>query len=114
MKKKNYNRYFRFLKNDTVIDEVSTNDFKPFKAKLPLAPSNSLAITDPVYYGFLSRARAMEMAKAGALEYMETLINKGSSGMEALLKYREDHYEDLNENLTYANIEAIKNQNTPS
>jgi hypothetical protein len=114
MKKNNYSRYFRFLKNDTVIDEISTNDFKPFKAKLPIAPSYSLVIKDPLYYGFLSRAKAMEMAKAGALEYMDTLISKGRSGMEALLKYRDDHYEDLNENLTYANIEAIKIKNTPS
>jgi len=114
MKKNNYSRYFRFLKNDTVIDEISTNDFKPFKAKPPKTPSYSLIIKDPLYYGFLNRARAMEMAKAGALEYMDTLIDKGRSGIEALLKYRDDHYEDLNENLTYANIEAIKNQNIPS
>ena len=114
MKKNNYSRYFRFLKNDTMVNEVSTNDFKPFKAKSSITTAYSLVVKAPLYYGFLSRARAMEMAKAGALEYMESLIDKGRSGMDALLKYRDDHYEDLNENLTYANIEAIKNQNTPS
>jgi len=114
MKKNNYSRYFRFLKYDTVVNEISTNDFKRFKAKLPIAPTYSLVIKDPLYYGFLSRTRAMEMAKAGALEYMETLIDKGREGMAELLKYRNDHYDDLNETLTYANIEAIKNQNTLS
>nr|MCS3813027.1 hypothetical protein [Mucilaginibacter sp. X4EP1] len=56
----------------------------------------------------------MEMAKAGVLKYIETLIDRGRSGMATLLKYRIDHYEDLNKNLTYVNIEAIKNQNTLS
>ena len=115
MKKNNYSRYFRFLKNDTVVNEISTNDFRPLAKLRPIAAATySLVIKEPFYYGFLSRTRAMEMAKAGALEYIETLIDKGKSGMAALLKYRSDHYEDINENLTYANIEAIKNQNTQS
>lgn len=115
MKKNNYSRYFRFLKNGTTISEISTNDFRPFVKFQPNAATTySLVIKEPFYYGFLSRTRAMEMAKAGALEYMETLVDKGRAGMEALLKYRDDHYEDLNQNLTYENIEAIKNQKTPS
>jgi hypothetical protein len=115
MKKNNYTRYFRFLKNDTAINDVSTNDFKsPVKFQHIAATTYFLITKAPFYYGFLSRTRAMEMAKAGALEYMETLIDQGRSGMDALLKYRDDHYEDLNETLTYAHIEAIKNQNIPS
>jgi len=115
MKKNNYSRYYRFLRNDTAVSQVSTNDFRPFiKFQPNAATTYSLVINEPFYYGFLSRTRAMEMAKAGALEYMETLLDKGRSGMEALLKYREDHYEDLNQNLTYDNIQAIKNQKIPS
>jgi hypothetical protein len=74
----------------------------------------TLPINEPQYYGYLSRTRAMEMAKAGALEYMEILIDGGRAGRATLLKYRSDHYEDLNETLTYDNIEAIKNQTTLS
>jgi hypothetical protein len=115
MKKNSYSRYFRFLKNDTVINEISTNDFKPHVKFEPIAATTySLVINYPLYYGYLSRTRAMEMAKAGALKYIETLIDRGRSGMATLLKYRTDHYEDLNKNLTYTNIEAIKNQNTLS
>jgi hypothetical protein len=113
MKKSNYCRYFSFLKYDTTVNEISTNDFKPFlKPRIMhsvVATTYSLLTKDPLYYGFLSRARAMEMAKAGALEYMEILMEKGTAGKQMLLKYRIDHYDDLNQNLTYAKIEAIKN-----
>jgi hypothetical protein len=126
MKKINYSRYFRFTKFDTVVTEISTNDFKPLKIRpfkknwlignarvilRPIADTKySLIASELQIYAYRSRTRAMEMAKAGALEYMETLIEKGREGMAALLKYRNDHYEDLNQNLTYANIEAIKTQ----
>jgi len=58
-KKNNYSRNFRFLKYDTVVNEISTNDFKPFKAKPLIASAFSLVIKAPLYYGFLSRARAI-------------------------------------------------------
>jgi len=42
---------------------------------------------------------------------METLIDKNGASIAALLKYRNEHYEYLNQNITYTNIEAIKKQN---
>lgn len=116
MTQHNYSRYFRVFRNDTTVTEISTNDFRPSQLKSVHQGQVTFSLPDDgqFFYGYLTREKAMEMAKAGALQYMETLIEMGKSGMAALLKYRSDHYEDLNENLTYANIEAIKNQNTLS
>ena len=67
---------------------------------------------DAMFTGYADKAHAMEMAKAGALKYIDVLISEGSKGIEKLKQYREDHYEDLNTNLLDANIrkaEIIKN-----
>ncbi|WP_208394820.1 hypothetical protein [Mucilaginibacter gilvus] len=54
------------------------------------------------------RSEAKEMAKAGALKYIDELIGQGESGLGTVLQYRMYHYEDLNINLIYSNIENVK------
>jgi hypothetical protein len=61
-----------------------------------------------MFHGFLSRIRAMEYAKAGALKYISKLIDDGERGYDLLIKYREAHYEDLNINLTDKNIRKLE------
>lgn len=53
---------------------------------------------------------ALEKAKAGALAHIDSLISQGEAGLPELLQYRMDHYEDLNVNLTAANISRIAQQ----
>jgi hypothetical protein len=125
MEQQNYIRYFRVFKHDTVITEISTNDFRP----PTLRPSGKDwlvgntttvlgAIADISYalpplgvlfFGYKTRAKAMEGAKAGALAYINLLIAMGEAGEQTLLQYRMDHYEDLNINLVEANIYEVKN-----
>jgi hypothetical protein len=118
-KKKPYFKFYKVLKNDTTVSEVSTNDFKSFEAaylKIKTAcglhstqsPTFSLRNDDGMFYGFLFRVSAMEHAKAGALGYIGKLIEEGEKSNELLLKYREDHYDDLNFNLTDRNIKNIE------
>ncbi len=125
MKQHNYTRYFRVFKRDTVVTEISTNDLS--RRKLKAAGKNWLlgdtkiilcAIADVAYklpadhalfYGYSTKVKAMEMAKAGALSYINHLIDEGASGTERLLQYRRDHYQDLNINLVEANIHQPEN-----
>jgi hypothetical protein len=118
-KKKPYFKFYKVFKNDTSVSEVSTNDVKPFapsyrkiKSACSLhsaeCPAFSIRNNDGVFYGFLSRVAAMEHAKAGALAYIGKLIGEGEKSRDLLLKYREDHYEDLNFNLTDRNIKNIE------
>ncbi|MDO3628163.1 hypothetical protein [Mucilaginibacter sp. BT774] len=120
MKQRNYIRYFRVFKNDTVVTEVSTNDFQPLKFKpfkkdwligntkdvfCAIASVNySLPIDDALFYGYSTRAKAMEMAKAGALAHINALIVMGKDGELALYEYRFHHYQDLTVSLVEANI----------
>jgi|GEM_PF-576754 hypothetical protein len=126
MNQRNYTRYFRVFKNDTVVTEVSTNDFQPLKLT-PVrkdwligptaevfcaisAVNYALPAIGLLYYGYTTRAKAMEMAKAEALEYIDSLINQGEPGNQTLLQYRMDHYEDLNINLVEENIYKVENE----
>ena len=117
--RKPYFKFYKVLKNDTAVIEVSTNDFKSFEPaylKIKTAcslhsavcPSLSLRNDDGVFFGFLSRIIAMEHAKAGALAYIGKLIEEGEKSRDLLLKYRENHYDDLNYNLTDRNIKNIE------
>lgn len=124
MAKNNYVSYFRVFKNDTVVAEISTNDFKrlklrPVKENWLIGDTTdilgtiagvkySLLVDSPLFYGYTTRSKAMEMAKAGALNYIDKLIAEGAAGEETLLQYRRDHYEDLRINLVYDMIENEK------
>jgi hypothetical protein len=124
MVKNNYTRYFRVFKNDTVVTEISTNDFRRIKLR-PVKEnwligdttevlgtiadvSYALPVNSPLFYGYATRSKAMEMAKAGALNYINKLIEEGAVGEETLLQYRRNHYEDLHINLVYDMIENEK------
>jgi hypothetical protein len=117
--RKPYYKFYRVFKNETSVTEVLTNDFKSFqrtyiKIKIACALHSwqrrafSLPADDAMFCGFTSRIRAMEYAKAGALKYISKLIADGDEGYRLLLKYRENHYEDLNINLTDRNIKEIE------
>ncbi len=124
MVKNNYTRYFRVFKNDTVVTEISTNDFRriklrPVKENWLIGDTTevlgtiagmpyTLPVNSPLFYGYATRSKAMEMAKAGALNYIDKLIDEGAAGEETLLQYRRDHYEDLHINLVYDVIENEK------
>ncbi|MGF7080978.1 hypothetical protein [Mucilaginibacter sp. UYCu711] len=100
-------QYFRVFQNETSITEVFGNE-----SQLPQSETSTTVDTSsPVgnrWKDYSLRSEAMEMAKAGALEYIDELIGQGESGLGALLQYRMDHYEDLNINLIYSNIENVK------
>lgn len=130
MKKNNFMRYFRVFSQDTIITEISTNDFRPLKLKpvkknwligntteiykAIVSVTYALPVGERLFYGYTTRARAMEMAKAGALRHINSLIDLGEDGEKQLLQYRTDHFEDLEVNLVYANIEAERAKTTPS
>jgi hypothetical protein len=107
-------------KNDTAIIKASTNDFKPYQPILrqiktacntncKSAPAFSLPSDEFMFYGFLSQIRAMKHAKKGALKHISKLIDDGEKSYDLLLKYRLDHYEDLNVNLVDRNIRKLEN-----
>lgn len=117
--KKAYFKFYKVLKDDTTVTAVFTNDFKAFELthdKIKVACAQHAAkypafsiITDSTFYcGFLSQIKAMEYAKAGALKYIAKLIDAGEPGYDLLLKYREDHYDDLNFNLTDKHIRQLE------
>ncbi len=124
MKQQNYIRYFRVFKNDTLITEISTNDFRPLKLRasgrhwligatgkvLCTIASVNYALSDSPFYGYKTHLEAMKMAKSGALSYINSLIAMGKPGEKTLLQYRMDHYEDLNINLVQANIYKVENK----
>ncbi len=121
MKQRNYSRYFRVFINDTIVTQVSTNDFhtpnlKPFKGNwlkcetgevfsAIAAVPYTLPTDGTLFYGYSTHAKAMEMAKAGALEHINTLIAMGKDGELALYEYRFHHFQDLTVNLVEANIQ---------
>lgn len=123
MKQQNYIRYFRVFKNETLITEISTNDFRPLKLRasgkrwligntgevLCAISAIDYRLSDSLFYGYRTHIEAMKMAKAGALSHINSLIAMGKQGEQSLLQYRMDHYEDLNINLVEANIYKIEN-----
>jgi hypothetical protein len=130
MKQPNYIRYFRVFKQHTKVTEISTNDF--LRPKLRAVGKNWLigeteiilcAIADAGYrlpadnilfYGYTTKVKAMEMAKAGALKYINSLIAEGAPAKARLHQYRRDHYEDLNITLVEANIYKPENDHKPA
>ena len=117
--RKPYFKFYKVNKNETSVTEVLINDFKPFqpayhaiKIACILHSRQHTAFFLPgdeaMFYGFTCLIKAMEHAKAGALKYISKLIDDGDEGYPLLLKYREDHYEDLNINLTDRNIKEIE------
>jgi len=119
-------KYYRVFKNDTTVTEISANDFKPvarvqFKRVMPIGFPVDVLISIPyfqyslpangaMYYGYLSKVKAMEKAKAGALLYINTMIADVEQGIEKLKAYRMHHYTDLNTNLLDASIRRVEKQ----
>jgi hypothetical protein len=123
MEKPRLNKFYRVFRNDTVVTEVSFNDFRLALNPVAEEPKtgNSVdkvySIPNPTYfllpekemfYGYELKTHAMEMAKAGALKHIASLIAEGSKGFERLYQYRIDHYEDLNVTLRDSNIQRLK------
>lgn len=117
-----YYRFYKVRKNDTAVIAVSVNDLKPFAATYSIIktacllnsasrPAFSLPAGEFIYRGFLSKIKAMKYAKAGALKYLNNLIEEGEKSRDLLLKYRHDHYDDLNFNLTDRNIRNVELRN---
>lgn len=122
MKQNNFIKYYRVYKNGTSVTEVSANDFLPrlLSTKSVLTsgkpvdvlcsiPSQqySLPADGAMYYGYLDKIKAMEMAKAGALTHIEIMIKYVEDGIEKLRQYRYDHYQDLNFTLLEDNIRRL-------
>ncbi|MEP6613279.1 MAG: hypothetical protein ABJA76_15370 [Mucilaginibacter sp.] len=117
--RKPYFKFYKVMKTDTRVTEISTNDFELFtpdyfkikaacRSHSRLHPAFFIAADGPIYCGFLSRFRAMEHAKAGALKYIAKLIDGGEQRYGQLLKYRSEHFDDLNVNLTDGNIQKLE------
>ena len=106
----NYLRYFRVFRNATSVTEISTNDFKRVKLKQANFEHIACSLAEPLFYGYLTQAKAMEMAKAGALKHINALIAMGKDGELALYEYRFHHYQDLTVNLVEANITEIEDE----
>ncbi len=106
MKQQNYTGYFRVYQNDTAITKVSTNDFR--QTKLTHGAHYALPAGEGFYYGYKTLAKAMQMAKTGALAHINLLLGMGKAGEAELLQYRMDHYDDLNNNLIDANIDKAR------
>jgi hypothetical protein len=118
---KPYLKFYKVFKYGTSVIEVLTNDFRDLPATCRVQNThNSVNITHKkdfslpdgshMFYGYISKVRAMEYAKAGALRYISKLIEEGEKSHGLLLKYREAHYDDLNINLTDRNIRKIESE----
>ena len=109
MKHRNYIRYYRVFKDDTTVTEISINNF----LRIRLIPKNNnypefqLSAHGHLYYGYISKAKAMEMAKAGVFQHISLLLALGNEGKQGLLQYRFNHFQDLTVNLVDANIKNI-------
>lgn len=118
MEKPRFNKFYRVFTNDTQVTEISFNDFIPVRTKpkgepsigQPLFPTDTYRLLPEkeMFYGYELKTYAMEMAKAGALKYIASLIVEGPGSIEKLKQYRFDHFEDLNVTLTDANIQRLK------
>ena len=110
MKRNNYSRYFRVFHNDTNVTEISTNDFRCVNLQQANFKHIIYSRHKPLFYGYLTQAKAMEMAKVGALAHINALIAMGKDGELALYEYRFHHYQDLTVNLIEANILEIEDE----
>ncbi|NCD69626.1 hypothetical protein [Mucilaginibacter agri] len=125
MKRNNFTRYYRVYKNSTKVIEVSTNDLRPLKIYAtptkrwagPLLdvlcsiPSYySLPPDNEMYYGYTCKAKAMEMAKAGAMKYIERKIKDIEKGIGQLKQYPLDRNADFNISLLDANVRRLKSK----
>jgi len=125
MKKCYFTTYYRVYKNDTAITEISVNTLKPaivqFKRVMPVGPpidvlctipyfEYSLPPDDKMFYGYLSKALAMERAKRGAIAHINHLIATVELKIKELKQYREDHFDDLNTTLLDAHIRKIEKE----
>ncbi len=117
--KRSYFKFYVVYKNETAVITASANNLKTFEPTLIkikancakhslLKPAFFLPADNQMFYAFLSPIRAMEHAKARALKYINKLIDEGENSLNTLLKYREDHYLDLNINLTDRNIKKLE------
>ncbi|WP_184547185.1 hypothetical protein [Mucilaginibacter sp. FT3.2] len=103
-----YYRYYRVNKNDTALHAFSANDFRPRPTVLTTICDYSLLPGWQGYYQYADIGQAMEKAKSGALNHIEQLITGGEASLPELLQYRMDHYEDLQINLVYSNIQLVE------
>jgi len=110
MIQRNYSRYFRVFHNDTAVTEISTNDWRYVKVHPAKVKPIVYSLPEPLFYGYLTLAKAMEMAKAGALAHINALIAMGRDGELALYEYRFRHYQDLAVGLVEANILKIEEE----
>jgi hypothetical protein len=120
-------KYYRVFKHETAVTEVLTNDFIPvkkfqFKGGQPIDSLRTnrdwqstqfkyeLPKDDMMFYGYISKIKAMEKAKAGALLHINKMIAEITLGIEKLKSYRSDHYQDLNVSLLDGNIRKLEQQ----
>jgi hypothetical protein len=110
-------KFYKVYKNETAVIKVSANDLKPFqpvlkkiKAACQADGSFSLPANEFMFCGFRSQISAMEHAKKGALKYIGKLIGEGEKSADLLIKYRLDHYDDLNINLVDRNIRKLESK----
>ena len=104
------NKYYRVYMNDTTVTEVSSNDFNRLNIKGFSVDVQYSIPPGRMFYGYTTRAHAMEMAKAGALKYIESMIRQVKSGIDKLVQYRNDHYQDLNVNLLDSSIRKLERE----
>lgn len=104
-------KYYRVYQHQTAITEVSVNDFKPpVVAPFNFSRIYSLPPERQLFRDYANRVEAMEQAKAGALAYIHNMTLDVELAIAKLVKYRNDHHEDLNLNLLDANIRKFKKQ----
>ncbi|MET3981036.1 hypothetical protein ABIB62_003555 [Mucilaginibacter sp. UYP25] len=102
-------RYYRVRAGDTAVTTISLLTLPPYRASCSTDAYKLLA-EDDRFVDFPDLVTALEKAKAGALAYINLLIREGEVALPELLKYRIDHYEDLNINLLEANIRQVEQQ----
>lgn len=104
-------RYYRVYQNQTAVTEVSVNDFRTVPKMSPeFGGIYSLPNEKGLFRDYVDRAEAMEQAKIGALAYINEMISDVERAIARLVRYRDDHHEDLNFNLLDANIRKFKRQ----
>ncbi|MEO3402863.1 hypothetical protein AAFN85_03110 [Mucilaginibacter sp. CAU 1740] len=97
--------YYRVKAGDTLVHPVYLLCWPVLH---PAGTNYRLLPEDERFAVYPDLVTALEKAKAGALAYIGRLISSGKAGLPELLQYRIDHYEDLNVNLTEANIRRIE------
>lgn len=107
MKSQPYFKYYRFIKHDTSVTTISTNDFKPVVQRY--VPNTPLKLVpESNFSSYTNLVQALEKAKKGAQDYIGELIKAGEPALPQLLQYRMDHYEDLWINLVDSNIRRLE------